>query len=441
MSRKYRIFSFILTAFLMTVLLMLCVGAEYSPDWVVKDMIRTEREPGLRFTVKIPAWLREDEKLEEYGFIVVSRNKLVDAGQTISNFDLDSDVEFKKGINYGTAPDGKKIDVLRDLDDTSATYSCVIHSIPREHYDSGIVAKAYLIYDGVAYYSTSFVITYLAAAENIRYGDEYDVLDENGKNVINSIISEGGSAELKKENVRIVSNHQIDMDSDGNWRNSYELYNPYTGIKEYDVPSVNITEESRDVPEALETGAIITLSDGMVDESDTDAVKGMLSEENLVHIGNVKDDGTLVAAPFDGTIGCQVCLIDAMDAQISRGKGINDILGNKVDNNFIPVTENTVYSVLEYDFGYGEDMYKYGHISLTDAGTVMSKDKTLLCYNTKAQNSKAWYAYFMKAFVCVGQDGTADFVLLVVNDGDLSALRVNCERDDGYAILIPSGWK
>ena len=68
---------------LMSAMLMLCVSAKYSPRWVIEDMVRTTDEPGIRFSVKIDSALRNDEKLEEYGFIAIASKKLEEGGEHI----------------------------------------------------------------------------------------------------------------------------------------------------------------------------------------------------------------------------------------------------------------------------------------------------------------------------------------------------------------------
>lgn len=174
---------------LMSAMLVLCVSAKHSPRWVIEDMVRTTDEPGIRFSVKIDSALRNDEKLEEYGFIAIASKKLEEGGESISGFGLDCTLDYMRGVAYGVAEDGSRIDLLRKDDGAKATFSCVIHSIPVEHYKSGIVAKAYLIYDGEVYYSTAFKVNYLGAARNMKNGEEYENLDENAKKIIDDILA------------------------------------------------------------------------------------------------------------------------------------------------------------------------------------------------------------------------------------------------------------
>ena len=196
-----------------------------KPVWSVKEMVRTEFNPGIRFCAQIDASLREDEALEEYGFIVTSRTKLKNEGVSIADFSHESNFYFGQSVNYKKDGD---VDAYLENDGEMITFSAILVNIPEEHYNSGVVAKAYIKYGGEYYYSPAFSITYLAAANSVKRSEGYDSFDNEEKNVIENIISVGE----KLNTMRIVSFYDVAADENGKWRIYYSLYNPYTGERD-----------------------------------------------------------------------------------------------------------------------------------------------------------------------------------------------------------------
>ena len=273
-------------------------------------------------------------------------------------------------------------------------------------------------------------------------GYENSALDEKCEKHSFVIEEEPEEPEMKA-GYRIVTNYDLEMDVDGKWRIYYELINPYTGKRETGVPSVRSEEKAKELTDALETGTVIYLDSKEIDDENSDIVKGVLSEENFIYIGNIKNDGTIVASPYISDVSCRSCLITKMNAAIVNEEGINDIVGNKILKNFIPVTENTAYSVIRGST-FGDNMLKRDSVSPVDAGTNLVKDKNLRCFNEaeKADGTyKTVYSDFVKAFIMMNDEGEAEFVLVVVNGDEYAALGISCEKDEGFIMLIPESWK
>ena len=191
----------------------------------------------------------------------------------------------------------------------------------------------------------------------------------------------------------------------------------------------------------MEYGTIITSDAMSVDESQ---IEGVVDRANLVYIGNVKDDGTLVTAPCDEEETCFSCQLMKMFGYTSQSKGFYDILGNHVDMNFVPTDENTRVVMLE-NSRYTDRFFADATLSSSTLALVSKKDKSLRCYNDNALKSDGtYYTRYMnlvKAYIIMGDNDVAETIVVVVHGDDIPALMNSCEKDDGYISSIPQSWK
>lgn len=242
-----------------------------------------------------------------------------------------------------------------------------------------------------------------------------------------------------KNGYRIVSGYDIGEDKDGKWRLFYELYDPYTGAKVKDVPSVAAETKANNLSEAaVATGTIVELIEGQVDEDEIVATidtASLADVDNLVWIAEVDEaEGYFTVVPYDGTMTSK----DAVDAYVEEGAGtIKDIYGVELEvGNFIDYDKNTVVSIMGRS-AFNNDFFVDAGMKLSDMSAIAKAGKDVLAYNTKAEdrngNYVTKYADYVKAFISVdadkydaeeGTNAVAEFIIVIVNDGEQSALDV-----------------
>ena len=231
----------------------------------------------------------------------------------------------------------------------------------------------------------------------------------------------------KDENsYRIVSGYDVGQDDNGYWRHYYELYNPYTGAKEYDIPSAYHAKKATSLYNAYYAGDIIELVDGKVDD---DWAVACVDTSNLIWISDVfENDGMFAAVPYNESIEYP----EEVNAWMEENScaEITDIYGNYIPSNYIAFNDNTVVSVISYS--NLSSMWKWGNMSLTDMDTVAAKKKNVLCYNDKATdrsgNYVTRYSNYVKAYISVDTDveedelPIAEYIIVVVNGNEINAL-------------------
>ena len=248
-----------------------------------------------------------------------------------------------------------------------------------------------------------------------------------------------------KNGYRIVSNVEIAADEEENWRFFYELYDPFTGAKVYDVASKTYDDTASELGSAaFAPGAIVELVEGMVDDKtpasdDSDyeykSQKGEINEANFLWISEYDAaDGYISVVPYDSGLSCKDCIDAYMEE--AAGETVKDILGNDLPGNFIDVDKNTVVSVIKYS--KLSSMWKWGQMSLSSVDALANPKNEVLCYNDKAEdkngNYKTQYADYIKAFVSVedldveeDENPVAEYIIIVVNGEENAALDIACD--------------
>ena len=397
-----------------------------------KTSIRTKGYTGIRFKARIETGVKFEETeyvIDEYGF-VVSRKDILGENELT----LDTEVKVT-GVGYNKA---QNIDVVFEQNDEYHTFTGVVKNIPVKHYATDLVCKTYtkISVDGEQFvvYGEPVVGNVYDTAKKLLETDPDNadlikiVLDYEGAiGLPGDDLYSDEEPEIIQEpyNYRIISNYDIGQDDDGKWRFYYEVYDPFTGAKISDIPSVKCSDKAKDLGTALETGIVVKIADGnMIDDSE-EMVLGKISEDNLTWL-RVDSDGSVVACPVKSEVTCPVCVHDEVGNFTDEYR---DIFGNNTANP-LNITDKTMVSIVKYsDLS---SMFKWGTISLSSVDDIKNGKKTLKCYNDKAldanNNFVTKYAEYIKAYICNDDKGNAAFVLVVVH-GDEASLGETCDKD------------
>ncbi len=243
------------------------------------------------------------------------------------------------------------------------------------------------------------------------------------------------------DDLRIVSNWNIDQDADGEWRIYYELINPFTGAKEYDVASERSAEKSRDIGTGVTEQTFVTVSNGFVNDEELalkihveSKAEYSIDETNLVWIAEVNEDSTFLVVPYNEALTSAAAVREYVEALDENGEAyaVTDIYGHALNGNTVEYDKDTPVSVIAYD-AYNDDMWKYGTFDISDMNTVANAGKSLLCYNQKAiadENNgeeTTRYSEFVKAYISVDHSADAEtpkaeYIIVVVNDNEGTVL-------------------
>ena len=242
------------------------------------------------------------------------------------------------------------------------------------------------------------------------------------------------------DGIRIISNWMIDQDAEGEWRVFYDVLNPFTGVRETDVPSENSEEKSKNVSTDLSEQTFVKLVDGFVDEDKLDfKVHGIeiaegetsytLNPEYLVWIAEVDEaEGTFVVVPYDDSLTSAEeveAYVESFDEN-DEAYAVKDIYGHDVDGNFVAFDKNTAVSTIKYD-AYNNDMWKYGTFGASTMSAVAKAGKDLVCWNDHALTGKdndqetTRYSEFVKAYISVDHDvddeeePLVEYIIVVIN--------------------------
>ena len=382
--KKNKLFAIITVILLMTMFLAISANAGDAPRWVLKNMMKTDSTPGIRFCAKVYESLRQDEKLEEYGFIVAACDVLEANGVSVGAFCHESDVKYVSSVNYKASGE-EKVDKVFDTEDgIYVVYACVITNIPEKHYRSGIVAKPYIKYDGEITYGTSFRVNYLGAAGNMLKSEEFANLSDEEKALVESVANYGAEEDNEFE---------IEENPDAEGLNpatvldeimtsplevSQNIIIP-TSIKDVEAVSdgdteevitfvyAYVDEEVKYVPVSLDDCCPAIVEDGKVtaeyDEKlcvytiDKDGIYhirslGYAENENGEYIGLEKEDPGILYNEEDENV---MFYVDRKENQ-----ELYRVVGNRYDVGFdalVTFDENTVIVIRHYDSD--KDRYEY----------------------------------------------------------------------------------
>ena len=253
-----------------------------------------------------------------------------------------------------------------------------------------------------------------------------------------------------KDGYRIVSNYSVGVDSEGYYRNFYTLLNPFTGTVDENVPG-NVEKTKADsvsnTAYKFKTGDIVEIKEGKVDETSPKYLGDIDTSDpdsGLVWISEYDaKDSFITVVPVAATKN-ETTIADVRDAvelyTFTSGKHMNydgkdfitatgkDMLAYEIDE------ETTVTVLTSKDAGVKaivEGKYTLGDVSILESAKSEFK-----CYNSKfvdlsTQEYITKYAPYLKAYVIAKQAKNpadmpiAEHIIIVVNDGDATALLKN----------------
>ena len=256
----------------------------------------------------------------------------------------------------------------------------------------------------------------------------------------------GFTSKEDKNGHRIVSSSTPGLDEEGYFRNYYELYNPFTGEKETDVPGDNVKTKSDAVATLKQAeGAVVVLKNGVVDE-----VKA--NNAGAVDPANLKSNGLVWITEYDAaddfiTVVPVVATENALGTQIdcidSFANFVETYKYNGVEKNFdgqnfdlkyqattpatlnYTITKDTAISVISYETA--GSFLKYGRVKLGSVDMLANPANEFKCYNDKFVDKSTGdymtkYAPYLMAYVSTS-DSTdkdelpvADYIVVVVTN-------------------------
>ncbi len=399
--------------------------------------IRVKIPMGIRFKARIETGAKYEESafvIDEYGFVVSRKDILGDDELTL-------ETEKKVvGVGYNKA---QNIDVVFEGDDEYHTFTGVVKNIPVEHYATDLVCKTYT---KITVGTQPFIVYGEPVVGNV-YETAKKLLETNPDNadLIKIVLDYEGAIGLPGDdlypceeteiieepyNYRIISNYDIGQDEDGKWRFYYAVYDPFTGAKVYDIPSVKNSDKAKELGTALEAGTVVKFTAGNMIDDSVEFVVGTISEDNLTWL-TTDTDGNIFACPVDYEVTCNGCVYDAVEGENGYPSEYCDIFGNKASN-ALKVTSKTAVTVINNSSL--SDIFKWGTVSessVDDLKKDKNSKKHLLCYNDKmldAENNYiTGYSDFVKAYVCNDDYGNTAFILAVVHN-DEASLGDTCEH-------------
>lgn len=371
-----------------------------------------------------------DLDMEVEGYIkkiAGSRYELVDeSGETLLGDPFDVNGETVKYFNM-----------------TASTRIIIKNTIP-----GGEGEVEYLEFDASSFGGTSE--TPLTNIQYILKGDP----NSNTKADLVLLYAEAEDFEFEVKGIkngwRIVSDSEVAADSEGDYRNYYKLFNPYTGEIEEKVPGNEYEAKAANLPEAVACGTVVEIKNAMVKEDgeflaelDTSEVAGLVyiteydAEDSYIGVVPVE---AIVDAIDGGEIACGDDLTNFVEDFRYEGTESNfdgeefkktiDASGDYVYGTplYYEITEDTVISVLTSKKA-GSEAFENGEFKLADISAIEGAGKEFRCYNEKVLNRKGnygtEYAEYVKAYVYSSKDPkvedelpVAEYIIIVVNGGE-----------------------
>ncbi len=254
-----------------------------------------------------------------------------------------------------------------------------------------------------------------------------------------------------KDGYRIVKNYDLgEDDKEGEFRNFYELYNPFTGEVETLVPGTHTAKKAGSVKAPVEAGTVINLIDGMVKDDYTSAEESKFIKANLVDTAAPMalwiaeydaDESTIAVVPVVQNT-CKDCVaeyveIDGFKTDVEDIYGNDIVDGNNNKTHYIDIDKNTSIVVLSNGNKHDTDsFFRWGSMSTVAASALAKPTKEMLCYNNRAfdknENYVTGYSDFVKCYVSVDtkvdpdENPVAEFIIILVNGEEDAAKNVDC---------------
>ena len=209
---------------------------------------------------------------------------------------------------------------------------------------------------------------------------------------------------IAKKAERIVKMTDVQMDEDGDYYAVYDLFNPYTGAVENDVPGTYKTSEGKNFSAKWSYGDIVVLESGKVADKASSNKEGDLLEDTLYWVMDYnKEEGAIevIEVPADGDeegAGVVTYRVDVSDAAVT-------IIGHQAN-------------------GFNQDMIRWGSLKVADVNKLDGSDKSYLAVNKAyAEDAddtlKTVYGKYVKVYLDLEWEDDSDYT--AVNDDDFNA--------------------
>ncbi|MBO5382968.1 MAG: S-layer homology domain-containing protein [Ruminococcus sp.] len=387
------------------------------------------------YTIKSLGFDTDDEDDTDYKGIEKEDVEVLDTDEEDAQFIVvgDTGVTMTKKAGTRFALDGGSLD--RDVVLKSYTKILIlVHDTEEDEYEM------------VEYDATSFKASAETAFETVTYlvGNNVDSKSKEDLVLLFATVEDGFDLETKKDKngQRIVAFSTPGVDENGYYRNYYELLNPFTGTRELDIAGNAYQRTSAGLSEVvLESGTVVELKGGMVDEKDyvaegEDDYLGLIrtsNEDGLVWITEYDEaDDFIAVVPVSATAEacCKEGFEEAIEGFEYAGGEVNFDGSEYItvgDNTtiFYEVNKNTAISVLTYHSEPGIGATQWGTITLGDLSTIADAKKEYKCYSDKVPDAKGnlttKYAPYLKAYVSATEADdeddlpVADYIIVVVD--------------------------
>ncbi len=371
-----------------------------APEITGKGAIKAKEPVGFRVKAVMNIGQATDENTTEYGFLV-TRKVFLD-GDRLSNNDLvlDCKVYYIKAVAKGVV-DGEYVDKFFEKTDYELFFTGFVHGIDSRRYEEIIVVRPYAVNDGAVYYGVPAEFSLYSAAKELKGGSSYDELSQQQRDVVDSIIIsvEGEPYVFDRKDCRIVASTKVVKNLNPTYSVSYDLYNPFTGEMLYGVVGRKQSKNKEEISSMLlQKGTIVNMWNGVVQDTYDGYADTIVTEDDLVWISDCDiENGTMNVVSFDVLLKCKECV----SGYVKSDKKQSVVIDN--DTFVTVVGENVTTSTLD---------------------SIANKDNKLLCFNTKQGN--VLYSDFVKAYASVDENGVCEYLIVVVNDNENSALDETC---------------
>lgn len=411
--------------------------------YIIKPFMHAYDEDGDYIGVNRDAeTLLESDNTEQYGNdlgynyagkikkVTSTRFKLLDE----SGESLLGDVENGPTINYFVLTKSSVI-IIKNID-------------TRDTADTSDDEVEYLVYDIDSFGGETDDDVLLTNIQYVLKGDP----DSSSRADLLVLYAEAEDFEFaekkNKDGYRIVSSFTPGVDSEGDYRNYYTLLNPFTGSVEEDVPGNKSRAKADSLADVYETGDIVELKSGKVDESNDDLGRFDTSvTDGLVWITEYDaTDDYIAVVPVEATE--EACCLEKFNS-IVEGYTYDDehlnydgeefILADGATTLYYEINDETTITVLKSE-KTGAKAITDGTYSLGDISTIADAKKDFKCYNNKYPDSKGNYktnyAPYIKAYVMAkeAKDSEdmpiAEHIVVIVNGNDSYSLLLK-ECEDG----------
>lgn len=245
-------------------------------------------------------------------------------------------------------------------------------------------------YEFVEYTANDFVNSVNGAFDTVTYivANDIERTDRDDLVVLYATVTDDFNfvAKVDKNGYRYIRSSEVKLDDEDEYRNFYEVLNPFTGKIETVIGLDSATKMSG-VTKAVPENTFIKLVDGCIDEE----------KENI----DIKEYWITEYDDIDGVISI-----------IESGKWCKDCIDEATET-LIAIDRNTSITIMTEE-----------EFNITNLSTIEEPSKKELSYNSKAiKKDKTYteYAPYLRAYITYSEDKNSDydvaeFIIIIVED-------------------------